>query len=73
MPDLTVDELLTDKQVSELLDVSRTTLWRLRKQAGLPYGKVGRLYRYRKAEILRWVSENPTTTKQLSFRFPDSH
>lgn len=56
--DLSVDELLTDAQLRELLGVSRTTLWRIRKHAGLPFGRIGRSYRYRKAEVLKWIAEN---------------
>lgn len=69
MDDLSVDELLTDQQLRTLLGISRTTLWRLRKQAGLPFGRVGRAYRYRKSDVLRWVAENPEASNQLSLRF----
>lgn len=72
MTDLSVDELMTDQQLREFLGISRTTLWRLRKQDGLPYGKVGRAYRYRKAEVLRWISDNPYASRQISLRFNDS-
>lgn len=58
MKDLHVDELLTDADLQTLLGVSRTTLWRLRKRAGLPFGKVGRGYRYRKSEVLQWIKDN---------------
>jgi predicted DNA-binding transcriptional regulator AlpA len=73
LTDLSVDELMTDRQLQEFLDISRTTLWRLRKQAGLPYGKVGRSYRYRKSEILLWITENPGVSKQLTLnlKVPD--
>ncbi|WP_295385456.1 helix-turn-helix domain-containing protein [uncultured Thiodictyon sp.] len=63
--DLSVDELLTDVQLRELLGISRTTLWRLRKFGGVPYGKVGRSYRYRKSEVLRWIADNPQQSHQL--------
>jgi excisionase family DNA binding protein len=66
---LTVDELMTDEQLQQFLGISRTTLWRLRKNSGLPFGKVGRSYRYRKSEILRWVAEYPCASRQLSLRF----
>ena len=72
MADLSVDELLTDRQLRELLGISRTTLWRLRKHAGLPYGQVGRTYRYRKSEVLQWISQNPDASAQLTLRFAES-
>jgi excisionase family DNA binding protein len=55
--ELDVDALLTDREVGALLGVSRTTLWRLRQKGGLPFGKVGREFRYRKSEILSWVKD----------------
>jgi excisionase family DNA binding protein len=63
------DALLTDLELRELLGVSRTTLWRLRNRAGLPYGKVGREFRYRKSEVLRWVKDNKAKAAQLRIRF----
>ncbi|MFQ5897859.1 MAG: helix-turn-helix domain-containing protein [Candidatus Methylomirabilia bacterium] len=48
-------DLLTDAELQELLEVSRATLWRLRKADGIPYSKVGRQYRYLKTEILEWL------------------
>ena len=67
--DLRVDELLTDTGLQKLLGVSRTTLWRLRKEAGLPFGKVGREYRYRKSEVLEWVKDNRYRGVQRRLRF----
>jgi excisionase family DNA binding protein len=52
------DELLTDSEVQELLRISRTTLWRLRRSAGIPYGRVGRKCRYVRSEVIDWVREN---------------
>jgi excisionase family DNA binding protein len=63
--ELSVDALLTDREVGELLGVSRTTLWRLRRQGGLPFGKVGREFRYRKSEVLNWVKDGKIAGVQL--------
>lgn len=71
MNDLEVDELLTEAELQVLLGVSRTTLWRLRKHAELPFGKVGREYRYRKSEVLEWIRNNHHREKQLRLRFPE--
>jgi excisionase family DNA binding protein len=70
--DLATDELLTDADLQTLLHISRTTLWRLRKRDNLPYGKVGREYRYRKSEILEWIKDNRARDAQLQIRFPDA-
>lgn len=67
--DLEKDELLTDTQLREMLGVSRTTLWRLRRHSQLPYGKVGREYRYRKSEVLAWIKDNAHADAQLRLRF----
>ena len=70
--DLSVDEILTDSDVRELLGVSRTTLWRLRQHANLPFGRVGREYRYRKSEILGWLKDHENTTIQLPLQLKTS-
>lgn len=59
------EDLLTDRQLQEFLGVSRTTLWRLRKHSGLPFGRVGRSYRYRRSAVLDWVASNPQGVTQL--------
>jgi len=51
-------EILTESELMEFLGVSRTTLWKLRRQRNLPYGKVGREYRYLKSDIIRWLKES---------------
>lgn len=61
----TSDCLLNEREVGELLGVSRTTLWRLRRQGELPFGKVGREFRYSRAEILSWVRDGRLKSIQL--------
>ena len=63
------DELLTDTELRELLGVSRTTLWRLRQHAGLPFGRVGHVYRYRKSEVLEWLKNSKRREWQLPLKF----
>lgn len=63
------DELLTELELQTLLGVSRTTIWRLRKEAGLPFGRVGRQYRYRKLEVLRWL-QDARGDAQFRIKFP---
>jgi excisionase family DNA binding protein len=56
--DLKDKEILTESELMELLGVSRTTVWKLRRERNLPYGKVGREYRYLKSDIIRWLKES---------------
>lgn len=51
-------EILNEADLMELLGVSRTTLWKLRRDRNLPYGKVGREYRYLKSDIIGWLKES---------------
>jgi excisionase family DNA binding protein len=59
------DELLTQEDLQNLLGVSRTTVWRLRRESGLPFGRVGRQYRYRKSEVLHWLRDARYRDPQL--------
>ncbi len=65
------EELLTDAELRQFLGVSRTTLWRLRKNGGLPFGRVGRAYRYRKSEVLAWLKRNRLAAEQLGLGLSD--
>lgn len=47
--------LLTDRELSAQLQISRTTIWRLRT-TGLPYVTVGRSVRYRLGEVQEWLA-----------------
>ena len=49
-------EILTEKELLDLLQVSRTTMWNLRK-SGLPFIKVGREYRYIWGDVLAWLKD----------------
>lgn len=53
------DDLLTEKEAQDLLKVSRTTLWRLRKTGGLPHHRVGGEVRYRRAALEQWLDDHP--------------
>jgi excisionase family DNA binding protein len=50
-------DLLSEDEAAELLGVTPGTLqvWRSRKRYGLAYLKIGRLVRYRRADLLRWL------------------
>ena len=50
-------ELLTPREASELLKLSLDWLKKMRhKKVGPPYNKLGKLVRYSKPELLKWVA-----------------
>jgi excisionase family DNA binding protein len=51
------DELLTPKEAAEILGVRPQTLatWRMTGRYGLRHLKVGRLVRYRRADLEAWL------------------
>ncbi len=56
-PEITVpSKLLTEKQAEKLLQVSRTTLWRLRAEGGIPHVNVGGQVRYERKDLQAWIA-----------------
>jgi len=51
-----LEELLTMKEMAELLKVSEPTLINWRKR-GMPFRKVGHGVRFEKSKALQWVEE----------------
>lgn len=53
-------DLLTTKQAAKLLGIQPNTLavWRVTKRHNIPYVKMGRLARYRLADILTFQAEH---------------
>jgi excisionase family DNA binding protein len=58
-----MDKLLSPAEVSELLGAAVQTLarWRSEDRDGPPFVKVGRLVRYRRADLERWAAERTRT------------
>jgi excisionase family DNA binding protein len=50
-------EVLTVKEVCDLLRVHPTTLYKLAKQGKIPSFRVGTDWRFRKDAVLRWMVE----------------
>lgn len=52
------DDLLDEKEVAAILDVSTGTLqvWRCTKRYPLPYVKIGRNIRYQRSAILAFIA-----------------
>ena len=51
-------DFLSEEAVMLMFNVSRTTLWALRKK-GLPHYKVGSLLRYDLNEVIEWFRVHP--------------
>jgi len=49
-----MEDLISEEELSEVLQVSRTTLWKLRKK-GLPHIKAGKKVRYDVNEAIAWL------------------
>lgn len=55
-------KFLTVEQVAELLQVTRTTIYNLKKQ-GLPFFKLGKNIRFDREEVIDWVKTNGRADK----------
>lgn len=57
-----IERLLNEIQVAEMIDVKPQTLqsWRATGRYGLPYIRVGRLIRYRLADVEAWLLSRTT-------------
>jgi excisionase family DNA binding protein len=53
----TMDPLMTIEEVARYMRVSRFTVYRLAKDHRIPATKVGRLWRFHKEEIDRWIRQ----------------
>lgn len=61
-PDL--DSLLTVESVAHLFMVSSTTIRNWAKNGQLPAIKIGRLWRFRRADVEAWVVMPPAVERQ---------
>lgn len=58
-----MEKLLTARQVSELLEVKIATVYDWVYRGLIPYVKLGRLVRFKKTEIFRWVESRTIRPK----------
>lgn len=54
-------KFLTIEDVSEMLQVTRTTVYNLKKK-GLPFIKLGKNIRFDQEEVVDWVRSNSQST-----------
>ena len=56
------DEILTSREVQELLKIGRTTLWELTRKSAIPAYRVGSGkrsgLRYKRSELMAWLNQN---------------
>ena len=52
-----MNEFISEEELSERLQVSRNTLWKLRKK-GMPHTRVGKKIRYNHEDAINWLKEN---------------
>lgn len=55
-------KFLTVEDVAEMLQVTRTTIYNLKKQ-GLPFIKLGKNIRFDKEDVIDWVRSNRQVEK----------
>ena len=61
-----MENLLTAKQVAELLEVKISTVYDWVSRGVIPYVKLGRLIRFKKPDVFRWVESHTLHPKTSS-------
>ncbi len=51
------DKMLSVNQVTEILGVSRTTLWNLTKRRDIPSYQIGGSVKYKKSEVNEYIQK----------------
>lgn len=51
------DDILTVREVAEFLKVTERTIYRLAAEKQIPSFKVGGSWRFRRADLVKWMSE----------------
>lgn len=67
-----MEKLLTARQVSELLEVKISTVYDWVWRGVIPCVKLGRLVRFKKPEIFRWVDSHTIRPKSPPVRKKES-
>lgn len=58
------DEILTLREVAEYLKLAEKTAYRLAAEGKLPGFKVGGSWRFKKADVEAWISEQKGNTQR---------
>ncbi|MDR1863859.1 MAG: PTS sugar transporter subunit IIA [Treponema sp.] len=59
------DDILTLEEVAKYLRVSERTVYDWAQRGEIPSGKIGTVWRFKKSEIEKWVSERLSATRLL--------
>ena len=62
-----MERLMTAKQVSELIEVKPSTIYQWVHLGLIPYVKLGKCVRFKKAELFRWIDKN-LRKERISFK-----
>jgi excisionase family DNA binding protein len=62
-----MERLMTAKQVCELIEVKPSTVYQWVHLGLIPYVKLGKCVRFKKAELFRWIDKN-FRKERISFR-----
>jgi excisionase family DNA binding protein len=57
VPKATDDEVLTVKEVSEILQVHPKTVYKLAREGKIPAFRIGSDWRFRSDRVVRWIIE----------------
>lgn len=58
------DEIMTVREMAEYLKIAEKTAYRFVSEGKLPAFKVGGAWRFRKAEVDRWIKEQELSNKK---------
>lgn len=64
MNTITAPEILTVAEVADYLQISRVTLYKLLKNHQLPAFRLGSDWRFRRAAIETWITEQSKTPQE---------
>jgi excisionase family DNA binding protein len=59
-----VHEILTVKELGDLMKIHQSTVYRLTKEGRIPAFRIGSEWRFRKDQIVHWIAEQTIAAAQ---------
>jgi excisionase family DNA binding protein len=59
-----VHEILTVKELGDLMKIHQSTVYRLTKEGRIPAFRIGSEWRFRKDQIMHWIAEQTIAAAQ---------